>query len=71
MIRGICDLRLTEEERHALTQQGFVSVDKRGEARYFKLRFRLRGTQRVCYLGNDPDVAERVCGELQLLQRRN
>ena len=46
MATGIADLRLTAEEQDALTRQGFVSVEKRANLRYFKLRFDIlrRGT---------------------------
>jgi hypothetical protein len=64
----LAGLALGLEERQALSQQGFVSVETRGSRRYFKLRFRLAGKQCVRYLGNDPALAERVLQELYRLQ---
>ena len=69
MIQEIRDLRLTEEELVALRQQGFVSVEQRGESQYFKLRFRLGGVQRVRYLGSTSETAERIRAELTSLQQ--
>lgn len=61
MVTGIDDLQLTAEERDALTKQGFVSVEERASGRrYFKLRFRVGGEQKVRYLRNNPEVAEHL-----------
>ena len=40
--------------------QGFVSCESRRGQVFFKLRFRINGTQRVCYLGKDLAVVEQV-----------
>ena len=54
-------LRLTPEERDSLRVQGFVAAERRGPACVvFKLRFRMRGRQRVRYLGTDPEWADAV-----------
>src|SRR5208283_858688 len=53
-------LGLTAEELAALKAQGFVSCESRRGQVFFKLRFRINGKQRVCYLGKDLAVVEQV-----------
>src|SRR5258708_2065497 len=68
-IRGLADVRLTEQERASLARQGFVATELRGQGRpCFKLRFRSAGRQRVRYLGKDPQTARAIARELVGLQ---
>ena len=65
---AIAKLGITEEELNALTFQGFVCQDRRGDKIYYKLRFRLGGNQHVRYIGN-LDIARAVEAELLVLQQ--
>jgi hypothetical protein len=63
------ELGLTADEIAALRRQGFVSRERRGHGHVrYKLRFRHGGKQHVRYLGQDPQVADRVRQELASLQ---
>lgn len=62
-------LGLDGDDLRSLARQGFVSCDRRGERRYYKLRFRRNGRQIVRYLGSEQD-ASIVQGELDRLQVR-
>ena len=65
-------LGLTAEELAALKAQGFVSYESRRGQVFFKLRFRINGKQRVCYLGKDLAVVEQVqewLAELQAIRK--
>jgi hypothetical protein len=64
---AIARLRLPDDALNALTIQGFVSAERRGESVYYKLRYRLYGKQRVRYLG-DVESARAVADELAVLQ---
>jgi hypothetical protein len=67
--RCLADLRLTSEDLAALTRQGFVAEELRGQrGPLFKLRFRRQGKQRVRYVGQDPDSARQIQQELANLQ---
>src|SRR5262245_2104502 len=61
----LAGLGLAVEDLTALRRQGFVSRDARG---HYKLRYRLRGKQRVRYLGSDAAFADQVRQALSLLQ---
>lgn len=52
----------------ALTQQGFVAEEPRGNRRRYKLRFRRDGRQTVRYVGS-AERAEAVKRELNQLQQ--
>ncbi len=63
-------LQLAPAEVAALTQQGFVSSERRGpNSLVYKLRYRLQGRQRVRYLGTCALTARAIEQELQQLQR--
>ena len=64
-------LQLSPDDLASLGRQGSVCRETRGPGgiRFFKLRFRVAGRQRVKYLGSDPTVADQVAQELELLQR--
>jgi hypothetical protein len=51
-----------------LSRQGFVSTERRGERRYYKLRFRRLGAQTVRYVSSDVEQAAAVQKELDNLQ---
>ena len=64
-------LQLTAAELDALSRQGFVSSELRGNsAVIYKLRFRLAGRQRVYYLGTDLEYVAEVRDFLCALQGR-
>ena len=68
-IHSLADIELTSEEKAALSRQGFVGAEKRGErGPYYRLHFRLHGRQTTRYLGRDPAVAERIRNELAVWQ---
>jgi hypothetical protein len=56
----IVRLGLNAEELAALKEQGFVSCESRRGQVLFKLRFRINGKQRACYLGKDMAVVEQT-----------
>jgi hypothetical protein len=66
---ALAGLGLAEGEFNTLSKQGFVSVERRGNARIHKLRFRYGGRQRVVYLGTNARQAFAVEAELALMQR--
>ena len=66
--RLLSTLHLSAEELKSLTQEGFVAPEMRGTQRYYKLRFRIGGKQRVRYLGSSSAFASGVAGELYELQ---
>ena len=67
----LSNLRLADEDFLALTQQGFVSAEQRGNSTIYKLRFRspATGRQQVRYIGTDEQVALAVSRELARLQQ--
>jgi hypothetical protein len=64
---GLASLGLSAEELDALVCQGFVCGERRRAKTYYKLRFRLRGKQRVHYIGS-AELATAVSQELAALQ---
>lgn len=64
----LSQLRLDALEIESLKVQGHVSVERRGEKTYSKLRFRRGGKQQVRYIG-DGARAEAVRNELVVLQQ--
>jgi hypothetical protein len=62
--------RLSATELAALGRQGFVSVERpaRGRPRA-KLRFRVRGRQRVIYIGVDEALVAALAAELRRRQQ--
>jgi hypothetical protein len=66
---ALAALRLSDAVVDALRVQGHVSEERRGDCRFYKLRFRLAGQQRVLYLGSDRQRAVDVEQELEVLQR--
>jgi hypothetical protein len=64
----LSQLRLNASEIESLALQGHVSVERRGEKTYSKLRFRDGGKQRVRYIG-DSARADAVRNELVVLQQ--
>lgn len=65
---NLAALGLKTEEIAALRQQGFVACEARAGRVIYKLRFRLRGRQRVRYLGTDPARADGVERLIQAIQ---
>jgi hypothetical protein len=63
---ALSGLGLRVDAPSALAQQGFLSVDRRGDKQYAKLRFRLHGKQRVKYVR--PEHRAEVSAELERLQ---
>jgi hypothetical protein len=64
-------LQLTAAELDALSRQGFVTSELRGNSTVIhKLRFRLSGRQRVYYLGSDLEYVAEVRDFLLALQMR-
>ncbi len=62
-------LALSDEQRQALRQGGFVAVERQGAGkRVVKLRFRCGGRQQVRYLGASAEIAARARRELDRLQ---
>jgi hypothetical protein len=61
-------LALTDEELSALTRQGFIRGEKRGQKTVFRLRFRVDGRQRARYVSRHHAVS--LGAELALLQKR-
>jgi hypothetical protein len=61
-------LALSDEEIGALTRQGVIRSEKRGEKIIFRLRYRVHGRQRVRYIS--PNDAAGLEAELRLLQKR-
>lgn len=61
-------LSLSQEELQCLCRQGFVAGELRGGRRFYKLRFRVAGRQRVKTLGTDEAFAQAVRDELRLMQ---
>ena len=62
-------LALSDEQRQALRQGGFVALERRGSGKLVvKLRFRCGGRQHVRYLGAAAEVAERARRELDRFQ---
>jgi len=64
---ALAALRLDDVDLDELRRQGRICVERRQQRRYFKLRFRCRGTQVVRYVGNAQN-AEAVTSELMVLQ---
>ena len=64
---ALAALRLENTDLNELKKQGRICVEWRQHRRYFKLRFRRRGTQVVRYVGN-AQSAEAVTSELMVLQ---
>ncbi len=64
---ALASLRITDNDLEELSTQGFVCEERRGDRRYFKLRFRRNGKQVVRYVGN-ADRAAAVESELSELQ---
>ena len=65
------ELDLTNDELAAVSRQGFVASELRGNGMVvYKLRFRLAGRQCVRYLGTDPTRAAEVRAALALWQAR-
>src|SRR5687767_5045997 len=64
----LASLRLDCEDIAAITDQGFVSKERRGERTYYRLRFRRCGRQQVRYIGGAAR-AQTVQTELDTLQR--
>ena len=63
-------LGLCEEAIAALQHQGYVTSEKRRKTSVvFKLRYRLHGQQRVCYIGTDPLFAATIVQALDVHQR--
>ena len=62
-------LALSDEQRQALRQGGFVALERRGPGKQVvKLRFRCGGRQHVRYLGTTHEVGEQARRELDRLQ---
>ena len=62
-------LALSDEQRQALRQGGFVALERRGPGKQVvKLRFRCGGRQHVRYLGTSAEVGEQARRELDRLQ---
>jgi hypothetical protein len=61
-------LELTDEELDALTRQGFVRSEMRGNKVICRLRYRVHGRQHVRYVS--PRDAVALASELASLQRR-
>jgi len=62
-------LELSDEQRQALRQGGFVALERRGPDKLVvKLRFRWQGRQQVRYLGTSPEAGEQARRELARLQ---
>ena len=64
---SLASLRLTAADWEELAHQGFVSEERRGRRKYYKLRFRSGGKQVVRYIGS-ADRAATVHRELKILQ---
>jgi hypothetical protein len=66
----LMQLALTEQELHALTDQGFISSEMRGSRKVFRLRFRVDGRQHVRCVSaaNAPELAAELA-ELQARRR--
>ena len=64
---ALAQLRLRAADVFALASQGFVSLEKRGNRRYWKLRFRRDGRQVVRSIGS-AEQAHAVRAELAELQ---
>ena len=64
---AIAALRIADEDWAALSEQGFVCGEHRGDRKYYKLRFRRDRKQVVRYVG-DADRAAAVERELSELQ---
>ncbi len=65
----LATLGLGREQLAALAKQGTLRAEGHsGSRRYFKLRFRMGPTQRVRYVGNNPEFVDLVRAELLRLQ---
>jgi hypothetical protein len=65
------ELGIPPIEVDAIQRQGFVASEQRGnKTLVYKLRFRIDGRQRVCYLGTDAGYAARVSAALRALQQQ-
>jgi hypothetical protein len=63
---ALVSLGLREEELNALVRQGFLSAEKRRDATYYKLRFRVDGHQQVRYVKSE--LVPTIRNELTRLQ---
>jgi hypothetical protein len=65
---GLAGLRLNDSDLPELSNQGFVTAEKRGPRTYHKLRFRRGSEQKVRYIGG-AERAAAIKKELEVLQR--
>lgn len=65
---GLARLQLGAQELQALRHQGFVSRERRGGCRVYRLRFRMEGRQVTRYVGTDAAQAAEVQQGLDLWQ---
>ena len=70
-VSRLSDLHLCCEDYRELRRQGFVSCEIRKNVKYFKLRYRKSGDQKVFGIGRDEQAAARIRRELEILQRRH
>jgi hypothetical protein len=70
-LSALQQLPLSNDDVEALTMQGYVQVDKRGNEQpgYARLRFRAGGKTRTVYLGGDHVFVQQVKAELEVLRR--
>jgi len=64
---ALAALQLSNADLDALARQGFIAAERRGENRYYRLRFRRGGRQQTRYIGS-LDRAQAVQAELDSLQ---